>query len=181
MKEIVKVLLQEGIDESMINRVLDLIEEEYEVVDEDVYSAIDKYVSDKDSKKYYKKVAQKQQANAEKSAIESKIGKRPEDSEEAKKAEEESILGKSWDDIDFTDRRTPEQIKYDDAHNKEELKRYIKNNRTKNIEGERTTKEKQFPTYDKNDGYRSYSDEEMEQNKIARRAKGKRIAKGKKV
>lgn len=34
MREIVKVLLQEGIDESMINRVLDLIEEEYEVVDE---------------------------------------------------------------------------------------------------------------------------------------------------
>ena len=34
MKEIIKVLLQEGIDEVMINRVLDLIEEEYEVIDE---------------------------------------------------------------------------------------------------------------------------------------------------
>ena len=34
MKEIVKVLLQEGIDEDMINRVLDLIEEEYEVISE---------------------------------------------------------------------------------------------------------------------------------------------------
>jgi hypothetical protein len=33
MREIVKVLLQEGIDESMINRVLDLIEEEYEVTE----------------------------------------------------------------------------------------------------------------------------------------------------
>jgi len=31
MREIVKVLLQEGIDESMIHRVLDLIEEEYKV------------------------------------------------------------------------------------------------------------------------------------------------------
>lgn len=34
MREIVKVLLQEGIDEAMINWVLDLIEEEYEVIDE---------------------------------------------------------------------------------------------------------------------------------------------------
>ena len=34
MKEIIKVLLQEGIDEDMINKVLDLIEEEYEVISE---------------------------------------------------------------------------------------------------------------------------------------------------
>ena len=33
MKEIIKVLLQEGIDEGMINKVLDLIEEEYDVVE----------------------------------------------------------------------------------------------------------------------------------------------------
>jgi len=45
MKEIVKVLLQEGIDESMINRVLDLIEEEYDVINELDKETIKSYIN----------------------------------------------------------------------------------------------------------------------------------------
>ena len=48
MKEIIKVLLQEGIDESMINKILNLIEEEYEVVSE-----VSKELADEVSHKRY--------------------------------------------------------------------------------------------------------------------------------
>ena len=47
MKEIIKVLLQEGIDEGMVHKVLDLIEEEYDIVEDiELAKVVTKYGSD---------------------------------------------------------------------------------------------------------------------------------------
>lgn len=140
MKEIVKVLLQEGVDEETIHRVIDILE--------DIPSQINKkYPKETFSDKEYErkvhdkndelhKSFQDMQQRKEKADKERAIGKQPE-----AKPKKDNLFSL---DIDFGSYDTPEQREYEKREAKFDRQQRLKNT-SKNSRGEAYTTNRQFP------------------------------------
>ena len=136
---------------------------------EDIYSAIDKkYPKDSERNKELKDSAYKSKTDAEEVAKQHELGKRPEPA---------PIKG-GWDimSVEIPD-ETPEEKEYAKKEWKYDLKQMNKDI-TKNKAGEHETSKKQFPKSYKDVGTLGEPDvKELETERMARRAAGKRKAK----
>lgn len=136
---------------------------------EDIYSAIDKkYPKNSERNKELKDSAYKAKAGAEEVAKEHELGKRP----------EAAPIKGGWDirSIEIPD-ETPEEKEYAKKEWKYDLKQ-MKKDITKNKAGEHDTKKKQFPKSYKDVGTLGEPDaKELETERVARKAAGKRKAK----
>lgn len=138
-------------------------------VSEDVNSAIDKKYPEGSAKnKELKDKAAQAQRDADDAAAEHELGKRPEG---------EKVSG-GWDIRDLhIPSETPEQVEYDRKAVDRDIKN-LKKQWTKNKVGDYETKNKQFPKSYKDVGVLGEPDKkELETEKVARKALGKRKAK----
>ena len=136
---------------------------------EDIYSAIDKkYPKNSERNKELKDSAYKSKADAEEVAKEHELGKRP----------EPAPMKGGWDimSVEIPD-ETPEEKEYAKKEWKYDLKQ-MKKEITKNKAGEHETSKKQFPKSYKDVGTLGEPDaKELETERVARKAAGKRKAK----
>ena len=149
------------IKNKMSNEALEILE--------DIYSAINKrYPKNSERNKELKDSAYKSKTDAEEVAKQHELGKRPEPA---------PIKG-GWDimSVEIPD-ETPEEKEYAKKEWKYDLKQ-MKKDITKNKAGEHETSKKQFPKSYKNVGTLGEPDaKELETERIARKAAGKRKAK----
>ena len=155
-----------------MSEALDIMEEILNALDEDIHSAIDKkYPKESGKNKELHRVATQAKFDAEDVAREHAIGKRPKDKEEVKKSS-----GLGWDIVDIP-MQTPEQVAYDKKaadHDYKQIKKEFTNNKI----GDNKTRSKQFPKSYKDVGVLGEPNaKELETERAARKALGKRKAK----
>lgn len=136
---------------------------------EDIYSAIDKkYPKNSERNKELKDSAYKSKTDAEEVAKQHELGKRP----------ESAPMKGGWDIRTWEiPAETPEEREYSKKESDYDIKQ-IRKEFTKNKTGEHDTKKKQFPKSYKDVGVLGEPDaKELETERVARRAVGKRKAK----